>query len=76
MLNYYLSNGRKITSGWKSGDLVIKIDSSNADDIHLIGWVVQGTIKRSIISDRRNHYDVIGGQLPNLMQKKNVILSH
>lgn len=33
----------------KPGDVVLKVDSANSDDVHLVCWVVQGAKRQKCI---------------------------
>lgn len=35
-------------SGGKPGDVVLKVDSSNPDHVHLVCWVVQGAERKKL----------------------------
>jgi len=61
--------GSSVTSGWKSSDLIVKVYSSNSDDVHLIGRIVKCAIEWAVVADGRDHYHVIRSQFPDLDQK-------
>ena len=51
-------------------NLIIVVNSSNSDDVHLIGRVVQGSINWAVISNGGDHQNVVGAQLPYLLDKR------
>lgn len=43
-----VTHPRGHASGGKPGDVVLKVDASNPDHVHLVCWVVQGTEREKI----------------------------
>ena len=50
------------------GDLMLEVDATDADDVDLVGRIIQSSVQRSVVADGRDHDHFVGGQLPHLKQ--------
>lgn len=50
------------------GYVIIVINATNTNNITLIGWIIKCSIKWSIISNCRNHDNIICSQFPDLVK--------
>ena len=46
--------------------LIVKVDTSDADDVHLVRRVVERAVEGAVVADGRDHDDSVRSQLPNL----------
>ena len=56
----------------KRCNLVLVVNASYSNDIILIGWIVESSIQRTIITDRGNHDYPIRCNFPNLFHKRDI----
>ena len=50
--------------------MVIIGDSPYADDVHLIGGIVESAVKRAVVADGRDHDDSVSGQFPHFIHER------
>ncbi len=63
------ASGRQAPTGLcraHTRDLVLVVDATHANDVALVGRIVQRAIKRAVIADGADHQDARGRHLPHL----------
>lgn len=49
--------------------LVLEVDAPHADDVALVGGVVERAVQRAVVADGRHHEDAAGGDVQHLLHK-------